>query len=301
MRGKMGISIVIPVFNSAGTIKDLCDELIEVLNGIPGDHEIVLVEDGGSDGSWCEIKKLARNYPCVRGFCLERNYGQQNALYVGILNAKCEITVTMDDDSQYPPSQILALLREYGRGFDLVYGLSSKRAHSLFRRMTTYVFKYSLMKIWGISSAGSWSSFRMFRSHLISKNSTAMSGVISIDSILMASTDHYGIVEVEHKPRKSGGSSYTLRKLFILSFDLLKAFKVNPLKPLIYLGSGISLVSLAWFFYSGFGMKISVGNYFSIFSLLIGALLLLAGIFGKTLTADRSQSRVLPYRVKETT
>ena len=98
------ISVVVPVYNSVGSLATLVQRVDAALDGL--DYELVLVNDGSRDGSWAQIELLSREEPRVRGIDLMRNYGQHNALLAGIRSAQGELVVTIDDDLQNPPEEI---------------------------------------------------------------------------------------------------------------------------------------------------------------------------------------------------
>ena len=108
-----GLSIVIPVYNSSESLKPLVERLVNVMGETGGHFEIVMVNDGSRESSWEVIKKLAAAVPAVRGISLMRNYGQHNALLVGIRAARYESTVTMDDDLQHPPEELPKLMAKF--------------------------------------------------------------------------------------------------------------------------------------------------------------------------------------------
>src|SRR5262245_60145903 len=122
IRSESGVSVVVPVFNSEATLADLVRRLAEVLPRLCPEFEVLLINDGGRDGSWAKICELAQAYPWVRGIRLMRNYGQHNALLCGIRAAMYPITVTIDDDGQNPPEEIPKLIRMLDEGYDLAFG-----------------------------------------------------------------------------------------------------------------------------------------------------------------------------------
>jgi glycosyltransferase involved in cell wall biosynthesis len=101
-----GISVVVPVYRSAETLRELVRRLTETVGGLGEPYEIILVEDASPDGSWSVISDLARDDQRVRGVQLSRNYGQHNAILCGIRAARFDRTVTLDDDLQNPPEEI---------------------------------------------------------------------------------------------------------------------------------------------------------------------------------------------------
>ncbi|MHC4258687.1 MAG: glycosyltransferase family 2 protein, partial [Planctomycetota bacterium] len=104
------ISIIIPVYNSEGSLEPLIKRLSRVLDEHSENYEIVMVNDGSRDASWQVICELADVHSCVKGINLMRNYGQHNALLAGIRAAQYELIVTIDDDLQHPPEEIPKLL-----------------------------------------------------------------------------------------------------------------------------------------------------------------------------------------------
>src|SRR5689334_6315069 len=99
------ISVVIPVYNSDGSLDALVERLASVLRPHEQLGELILVNDGSHDKSWEAIEKLAHRHSWIFGINLMRNYGQHNALLCGIRVAKHPIVVTMDDDLQNPPEE----------------------------------------------------------------------------------------------------------------------------------------------------------------------------------------------------
>jgi len=113
MAGPGLLSVVVPVYNSAGTLAALVERVGAVLDARGGEWELVLVNDGSTDESWARIEELARG-PRVRGLDLARNYGQHNALLAGIRAARGDTIVTIDDDLQNPPEEIGKLIWTLG-------------------------------------------------------------------------------------------------------------------------------------------------------------------------------------------
>ena len=116
-----GISVVVPVYNSAEMLPDLARRLEPVLSATGRSFELILVNDGSKDDSWKVIGRLASEKPWVRGLGMMRNYGQHNALLAGIRAATYDLTVTMDDDLQHPPEELPKLLAAMTDDVDVVY------------------------------------------------------------------------------------------------------------------------------------------------------------------------------------
>ena len=174
------LSIVVPVYNSEGTLDELVSRLEEVLSQVASKWEIILVNDGSRDQSWPAICNLAARHDWVRGINLMRNYGQHNALLCGIRAAKHEVIVTMDDDLQNPPEEIPNLLTKLDEGYDVIYGPPKREQHGLWRDLASQVTKIALQTAMGAETARNASAFRAFRT-LVRDAFAALPGAVCVD------------------------------------------------------------------------------------------------------------------------
>lgn len=226
----VNLSVVIPVYNSQDILPVLVKEICLTLDQIDGEHEIILVNDGSQDNSWEVIETLSYEYPIIRAFNLMRNYGQHNALLCGIRHAKNEITVTLDDDFQHPPSEIPKLLTKLNEGYDVVYGVPETEKHNLWRNITSKLIKFILKKSMRVSTAQTLSAFRAFRTEIRGAFSDYRGTYVSIDVLLSWGTSKFSSVTVKHNKRLTGNSQYTLKKLLNHAFTLITGFSILPLQ-----------------------------------------------------------------------
>lgn len=236
------ISIVVPVYNSEGSLPDLAGGLLGAFG--PSPLEILFVNDGSEDRSWSVIQRLAASDPRVRGMNLMRNYGQHNALLAGIRAARGEIVVTMDDDLQHPPEEIPKLLAELARGYDVVYGTPARLPHSPLRNLSSWLTKLVLQRAMGAGTARRISAFRAFRTRLRRAFEDYSSPFVSIDVILTWGTRSFSSVIVEHRPRPIGRSQYTLRGLIIHALTVATGFSTLPLRLASVLGFCFTILGL---------------------------------------------------------
>jgi glycosyltransferase involved in cell wall biosynthesis len=243
----VGLSVVVPVYNSAGSLRVLVTRIQEALpSPVP---EIVLVNDGSSDESWAVIRELSERNPAVRGINLMRNYGQHNALLAGIRAARGEAIVTMDDDLQHPPGEIPRLLAALADGYDVVYGTPRRLPHSILRNAASWITKLVLQKAMGAETARKVSAFRAFRTNLRKAFENYQSPFVSVDVLLTWGTRRFTAVEVEHLPRQIGRSQYTLRSLVTHALTVATGFSTLPLRLASLVGFSftlLGLVVLAW-------------------------------------------------------
>jgi glycosyltransferase involved in cell wall biosynthesis len=243
-----GVSVVVPVYNSKGTLFDLAQRLQAVLAGVVDEFEVILVNDGSRDKSWQVVKELAESHPRVDGLDLMRNYGQHNALLCGIRAARYDVVVTMDDDLQNPPEEIPKLLACLHAGYDVVYGTPEREQHGLWRDVASQVTKLALQSAMGTQTARQVSAFRAFRTSLRDAFSAYHGPSVSIDVLLTWGTTRFAAVPVRHEPRLVGVSNYTLRKLIAHALNMMTGFSTLPLE----------IASLMGFAFTAFGILVLI-------------------------------------------
>ena len=237
-----GLSVVVPVYRSEQTLKELVSRISSALQKY--DFEIILVDDASGDGSWKEISSLAKENLNVFGIRLGRNSGQHGALLAGVRTAKFETTVTLDDDLQNPPEEIERLILGLKQGVDVVYGVSSEIKQNFYRRLGSNLVRKFFSSALGFNSAVTMSSFRAFRTNLREGFSTQLGPNISLDALLTWSTTRFAVAEVRHDMRKMGKSHYTYRKLVRFMIDMTTGYSALPLR----LATSIGFVTI------GFGL-----------------------------------------------
>jgi len=284
-----GLSVVVPVYNSRDTLVQLCGRLETVLASIAERHELILVNDGSSDGSWDVVMMLSERYPWVRGLDLMRNYGQHNALLCGIREAKHEVIVTLDDDLQHPPEEIPVLIARLLEGYDVVYGTPLSHPHSLGRNLASRLTKFALQSAMGAQTAGQVSAFRVLRRSVCSAFAKYSNTFVSIDVLLTWGTQRFSAVAVRHDPRLSGVSHYTFAKLVRHALNMITGYSTLPLQLASMIGFGFTIFGIGVLFYV-------LGRYFleggsiagfpflaSIIAIFSGAQLFALGIMGEYL------------------
>jgi undecaprenyl-phosphate 4-deoxy-4-formamido-L-arabinose transferase len=241
----LALSIVIPVYNGVASIGELVDAL-ESLE-IPGGHEIVLVNDCSPDRSLEECRRLqARARVPMTVVNLARNFGEHNAVMAGLREARGAHVITMDDDLQNPPGEVLRLLdHAQATGKDVIYTYYAKKQHSAWRnlgsRFANRVANFVLDKPTDLYL----SSFRCI-SAFVADQVTRYEGPFPyVDGLILQATQSIGTLEVEHLPRHAGRSNYTLTRLTRLWLSMFVNFSVMPLR--IATVTGFALSALGFF------------------------------------------------------
>ena len=128
-------SVVIPVYNSQDVVGSTVDRVVEVFEAAGLRYQVVLVNDGSRDGSWDVIADLARRSSHVVALDLLRNYGQHHANLAGLRESTGDYVITMDDDLQNPPDQLLLLIDKALEGHDVVFGRFERKQAPGYRRL----------------------------------------------------------------------------------------------------------------------------------------------------------------------
>ncbi|WP_144182670.1 glycosyltransferase family 2 protein [Elioraea rosea] len=230
------LSIVVPVYNGAATVGALVAAL-ETLE-VPGGLEIVLVNDGSPDNSG-EVCRALLGRSAVPITYVEhaRNYGEHNAVMTGLRHARGAYVITMDDDLQNPPEEVVRLfLHTRDGGYDVVYTRYAEKKHEGWRNLGSR-FANRVADILIDKPRGLYlSSFRCM-SRVVVDGVTRYEGPFPyVDGLIMQVTQRIGSLEVMHLPRAHGVSNYTLRRLVRLWLNLAVNFSLLPLRFAVFAG-----------------------------------------------------------------
>lgn len=279
------ISVVVPVYNGSETIAELVERLGAVLSSAALAYEVILVDDGSTDGSWHIAQNLAQSGPHVRGLRLGRNYGQENAVLAGIRSANYPLTVTLDDDLQNRPEDIPQLLAALDDNTDLVYGVAENPgSRSVSKRIGKWVVRHAAGDD---TDAGSGeSTFRLFRTRLRDASAKYEGPYTSVDVLLAWATGKIRRATVQRDPRRHGKSGYTFAMLCSFAVSIVTGFGISPLVWLGLLGVAVMLVgglalafSLVWSVTHG--AIHSIWILFSFISVVSGLNLFAVGALGQ--------------------
>ena len=216
------LSIVVPLFNEAGTLVELHQRLARVLGEMRLRSEIIFVDDGSRDATSELLVSLAAIDPSIRALRLARNYGQTAALAAGFDAARGNVIVAMDGDLQHAPEEIPTLVSKLAEGYDLVSGWRERRVDGYWtRRLPSRVANWLMAKLSGVPLRDFGTTFKAYRAPVIKK--IQLYGDLHRFIPALASWDGARIAEVSisNIERPQDQSHYGLSRTWKVMADLI--------------------------------------------------------------------------------
>lgn len=240
------VSIVIPVFNEAENVGPLHEEIAAAIKSRPEGYEIIFIDDGSSDGSLAELKKIRDLDSRVKIIHFRKNFGQSAAISAGFAFCHGEVVITMDADLQNDPAHIPLLVDKVAEGYDIVNGWRKDRHDKWLTRKVPSFFGNKLISwITGTKLHDYGCTLRGFRSDVV-KNLKLYG---EMHRYIPAIASRMGIksteILVNHRARKFGKSKYGLGRTFrvvidLISLKFLLAYSHRPLQ--IFGGAGLLMI-----------------------------------------------------------
>jgi len=239
------ISVVIPLLNERETLA----ELVRRIDSSSGDarYEIVLIDDGSTDGSWAAIQELHAQRGSVRAIRFRRNFGKAAALAAGFAEASGKVIITMDADLQDDPKEIPRMLQKIDEGYDVVSGWKQRRFDPWHKRWPSLVFNTILRYFSKLPLHDFNCGFKAYRKEVLQE--IDLYGEMHRFVPVLASARGFRVAEitVEHHPRMHGSSKYGWSRIPKGLLDLatvvfLTRFRYRPQHLLGGLGGGLFLI-----------------------------------------------------------
>jgi glycosyltransferase involved in cell wall biosynthesis len=284
------ISVVIPVFRSAATLRELYRRLESVLSNLTDHWEIILVDDASNDGTFAAMLDLRNLDDRVKLVRFSYNMGQHNATLCGLTRAVGDYVFTLDDDLQNPPEEIPNFINKMNEGYDLVIGrIVGGKRHSWWRNIASTLMQSLVSHILEKPKDLTLSPMKCMSRRTL-KGVTSFTGRhVYIPALLFRSTPHDRIcnIPVAHHPRLAGRGNYTLSKLFRLASFLVINYSRLPLRLVTAWGLFLSVASIAFATYTVIRSLIYGNTHIGwpslavLISFLSGNILLCVGVLGE--------------------
>ena len=305
-RAEFSYSVVIPVYNSQDVVGSTVEQVAEVFETAGLRYQVVLVNDGSRDGSWDVIAALARSSPHVVALDLLRNYGQHHANLAGLREATGDYVITMDDDLQNPPDQLLLLIDQALEGHDVVFGRFERKQAPGYRRLGSKLIDVVNRRVFEQPPGLAVSNFRILHRDVVERICGSRTAHPYITGQALMFSHSPGDVLVRHDPRASGTSNYGLRRIASLVLTILFSYSVFPLRAAAALGftvAGISFLLGLFYLVRSFFVDSAVPGWTTIAVLLAvlnGVVIMLLSMLGEYVVRTlNAVSAVTTYHVSE--
>jgi glycosyltransferase involved in cell wall biosynthesis len=237
----MELSIVVPIKDEKENLTRLHERITEALRGQFSSYEIVLVDDGSTDGSHMQMQAMAAADPRVKVVRLRRNFGQSAAMQAGIDYAQGDVIITMDGDLQNDPADIPMLVAKLNEGqYDAVFGQRANRQDTYInRKLPSTIGNWLIRKVTGVEIMDMGCTLRALRKDLA--KSLALYG--EMHRFIPVLVEHAGAtfiqVPVQHHPRTAGQTKYNITRTLRVMLDLItvKFMQSYMTRPMHVMGS----------------------------------------------------------------
>jgi len=309
--GRIELTVTVPVFNELDNLQPLYDRTAAALNALGRSWELILIDDGSTDGSSARLDEIAARDPNVVVAHLSRNYGQTAAFMAGLDLARGDIIVPMDGDLQNDPADIARLLAKLDEGFDVVSGWRKDRQdHAIKRNFTSRVANTLISKVSGVHLHDYGCSLKAYRREVLA--GVKLYGEMHRFVPIYASWNGARVSElpVLHHRRLHGESKYGLERIIKVVLDLIVVkFLFHYADKPIYVFGGFGLLSLLGSLGAGIwaiALKLFESTsliqtplpLLSVFLAVTGILSILMGLLAEMLNRTYHESQSKPvYRV----
>ena len=245
MRGRPVYSIVAPVYNEVGNLRRFYDQVVAALDSTGERWELLLVDDGSTDGSHELMLRLAAADSRLSVIGLARNFGHQIAVTAGVDYARGRAVILIDADLQDPPAVIPRLIAKWKEGFQVVYAVrSERRGESFWKRFTAKLFYRMIHRITEIDIPVDTGDFRLMDEQV----ADVLRQMREHHRFVRGMTSWVGFkqtgVEYVREQRAWGVTKYPLRKMLAFALDAVTSFSFFPLQIMIYVSFVLASASL---------------------------------------------------------
>jgi dolichol-phosphate mannosyltransferase len=307
-----GLSIVFPAFNEAENLRQLYEEVTQVLDATGVSFELVFVDDGSTDNSLDIIKRLRAMDGRVQFVSLSRSFGHQRALVAGLTHTRGSAVITMDADLQHPPSLLPEMIRLWREGIEVVYTQKSGYATRGLRHLEVRLGYWLLGKASGLRLAFGQSDFCLLDRRVVDvvlkvpETRKLLRGLVQWVGFRQAGLSY------RPAPRHAGTPKYTFRQLSDLVVNGIVSFSLLPVRSALVIGGVVTLLAflagvtgLTMTVLHGAGLEtVRVPAWViadAVLALLAGVQLMTLGILGEYIGRTFEQTKGRPeFIVRET-
>ena len=313
----MDISVIVPLYNETESLPELAAWIRRVMEANGYSYEILMVDDGSTDGSWDTVLSLSKENPAIHGISFRRNYGKSAALYEGFAAVQGDVVITMDADLQDSPDEIPELYRMIQEeGYDVVSGWKQHRQdNKLTKNLPSKLYNWTARKVTGIKLHDMNCGLKAYKNEVV--KSIEVYGEMHRYIPYLAKNAGYGKIgekPVHHQKRKYGVSKFGLERFVNGFLDLMSLWFLSKFgkKPMHFFGTTgilmflIGFVMTIWIIVAklvhqaqGLHYRAVTDQplfYLALLAVVLGAMFFLAGFLGEMVS--RSAATRNDYNVK---
>ena len=313
----MDISVIVPLYNETESLPELAAWIDRVMAANGFSYEVIMVDDGSTDGSWDTVLALSKEHPAIHGISFRRNYGKSAALYEGFAAAQGEVVITMDADLQDSPDEIPELYHMIvDEGYDVVSGWKQHRQdNKLTKNLPSKLYNWTARKVTGIKLHDMNCGLKAYKNEVV--KSIEVYGEMHRYIPYLAKNAGYGKIgekPVHHQKRKYGVSKFGLERFVNGFLDLMSLWFLSKFgkKPMHFFGTTgilmflIGFVMTIWIIVAklvhqaqGLHYRAVTDQplfYLALLAVVLGAMFFLAGFLGEMVS--RSAATRNDYNVK---
>ena len=313
----MDITVIVPLFNETESLPELAAWIRRVMDQHGFSYEVIMVDDGSTDGSWDTVGRLAAENPAIHGISFRRNYGKSAALYEGFAAAEGNVVITMDADLQDSPDEIPELYRMIvEEDYDVVSGWKQHRQdNKLTKNLPSKLYNWTARKVTGIKLHDMNCGLKAYKKEVV--KSIEVYGEMHRYIPYLAKNAGYvkiGEKPVHHQKRKYGVSKFGLERFVNGFLDLMSLWFLSKFgkKPMHFFGTTgilmflIGFIMTAWVIiaklvHQAQGIRYRAVTdqplfYLALLAVVLGALFFLTGFIGEMIS--RSSASRNDYNVK---
>ena len=313
----MDISVIVPLYNETESLPELAAWIRRVMEANGYTYEILMVDDGSTDGSWDTVLSLSKENPAIHSISFRRNYGKSAALYEGFAAVQGDVVITMDADLQDSPDEIPELYRMIKEdGYDVVSGWKQHRQdNKLTKNLPSKLYNWTARKVTGIKLHDMNCGLKAYKNEVV--KSIEVYGEMHRYIPYLAKNAGYGKIgekPVHHQKRKYGVSKFGLERFVNGFLDLMSLWFLSKFgkKPMHFFGTTgilmflIGFVMTIWIIaaklvHQAQGLHYRAVTdqplfYLALLAVVLGAMFFLAGFLGEMVS--RSAATRNDYNVK---
>ena len=313
----MDISVIVPLYNETESLPELAAWIRRVMEANGYSYEILMVDDGSTDGSWDTVLSLSKENPAIHGISFRRNYGKSAALYEGFAAVQGDVVITMDADLQDSPDEIPELYRMIKEeGYDVVSGWKQHRQdNKLTKNLPSKLYNWTARKVTGIKLHDMNCGLKAYKKEVV--KSIEVYGEMHRYIPYLAKNAGYGKIgekPVHHQKRKYGVSKFGLERFVNGFLDLMSLWFLSKFgkKPMHFFGTTGILMFLIGFIMTIWIIAAKLIHqaqgvhyravtdqplfYLALLAVILGAMFFLAGFLGEMVS--RSAATRNDYNVK---